>query len=158
MDDATLNWPVDEKYQDDVDLIKSEYRAVSLCVYHDNQFIKPSDVKEGLKNALVEIHFTLFYILLSNQHLPKDTYYANIKQIIILRNEALITSTYCGDPRKGPVKITTHSPPPLSPPPPKWTCTTQSSYKGKERSVTEHDIKRLHESNLECDTTNSGKN
>jgi len=115
MDEETLNWPVDAKYQDAIDLIKPEYCAVPLRLYHDEQFMEPLDTKEALQNALVEIHFTLSHTSLSNRQPAKDSFRANIEQIVVLKNKAPPTFAYRGDPCKGPVIVTTHSPPPSSP-------------------------------------------
>jgi hypothetical protein len=138
MDEETANWPVDEKFSDEMAEIKAFYKAVPLRVYDEhNKFVEPADVNKALCNTIAEIHFTLHHTYLPKNTPPQDSFRANIEQILILQGGKPMTSIYTSDPRAGPAKLTTHhTPPPPEIPPAKRVHTQteeDTSTKGKEK-------------------------
>ena len=102
IDDKTKNWPIDLQLQDKLDLIKPSYRAVPLPVYENGIFVELAEVNNRLRNALVEIQFSVHHLLLRNQSPPRDSFRANIEQIIILKHGKPTRSSR-PNPRAGPI-------------------------------------------------------
>ncbi|KAG1843830.1 hypothetical protein DFJ58DRAFT_731500 [Suillus subalutaceus] len=137
MDEETTNWPVDDKFSDDLANIKPFYKAVPLHVYDENdKFVEPVDVNKALCNAVAEIHFTLHHTYLPKNTPLQDSFRANIEQILILQGGKSMTKIYTSDPRAGPAKSTTHHTPlPVEVPPAKRAHMEESeNTKGKERA------------------------
>jgi hypothetical protein len=129
MDEETANWPVDEKFSDEMASIKALYKAVPLHVYDEhNKFMEPADVNKALCNSIAEIHFTLHHTYLPKNTPPQDSFRANIEQILILQGGKPMTSIYASDPRAGPAKKLTHH----TPPPPESPTAKRVHLQGEE--------------------------
>ncbi|KAG1858775.1 hypothetical protein DFJ58DRAFT_726566 [Suillus subalutaceus] len=136
MDEETANWPVDDKFSNDIANIKPFYKAVPLPVYDKNDmFIEPANVNKALCNAVTEIHFTLHHTYLPKNTPLQDSFHTNIEQILILQGGKSAMKIYTSDPCAGPVKFTTHhTPPPPKVPPAKRSHIEESkTTKGKEK-------------------------
>lgn len=108
MDEETRDWPIEEKYRDALDLIRPTHKAVPLRVYHGQTFIEPTKVNDALRNSIVEIHFSLHHTFLSKQTPPRDSFRANIKQVLIReQGEDIDTGYNETDVRSGPVSAFT---------------------------------------------------
>jgi len=113
MDEETANWPVDDKFSNDMADIKAFYKAVPLCVYNENdKFVEPANVNKMLCHAIAEIYFTLHHTYLPKNTPPQDSFHANIEQILILQKGKNMKTIYTSDPHAGPAKSTTHHTPP----------------------------------------------
>ncbi|KIJ11074.1 hypothetical protein PAXINDRAFT_157428 [Paxillus involutus ATCC 200175] len=100
MDEETKGWPVDTKFQDELDMIKPHYRAIPLNLYKNDKFIEPRDVNDELKNSLVEVHFTIHHTFIKKDKVNQDSFQARIQEVKILKEKLMSSSRR--DPRKGP--------------------------------------------------------
>lgn len=107
IDEETKNWPIEYKHRDELDLIKPSHRAVPLRIYKDNKFVEPADVNGALPNAEIEIQFSVHHVYLQNQTPPRDSFRANIEQIVILKSGKRLQSIRKQDPRSGPISAMT---------------------------------------------------
>jgi hypothetical protein len=64
LDEETECWPVLPQLKDELNKIKFEYCAVPLPIYINNRFVKPPNVNNAIKGALVELHFELHHFLI----------------------------------------------------------------------------------------------
>ncbi|KAG2144810.1 hypothetical protein BD769DRAFT_1306517, partial [Suillus cothurnatus] len=93
IDDETARWPISEKYSDAFEGIKHNYQVLPLCLYHGNTFIEPKDANKELKQALVEIYFSLKHYYMKKDHF--NSFQAVIQQINILKaDESTTKSVY----------------------------------------------------------------
>ena len=84
IDDETENWPISAKFRGNLDEIKNKYKAHPLPVYTNNRkFVKPTDVKQTIKGALVEVHFELHHYCIRSK--MQDSFNATVLQIIIIQ-------------------------------------------------------------------------
>ncbi|KAF8835625.1 hypothetical protein BDN67DRAFT_1015397 [Paxillus ammoniavirescens] len=100
MDKETKHWPIDAKYQDELDLIKPLFHAIPLPLYKNNKFIKPRDINDKLKNSLVKVHFSIHHTYIKKDKTTQDSFQAHIHEIKILKGKKITTTHQ--DPRKGP--------------------------------------------------------
>ena len=105
LDEETAHWPVPPRLRNNLNRIKYEYRAVPLSVYVNGRFVKPADVNDAIKGALVEIHFELHHF--SIRKAGHDSFNATIEQILVLRpGEPRPTTVYKRkNPRDGPIEV-----------------------------------------------------
>ncbi|KAG1725937.1 hypothetical protein EDB19DRAFT_1753791 [Suillus lakei] len=137
MDEETANWPIADEYREDLEPIIAHYKAVPLCIYdEEKQFIEPQNVNNALRNALVEVHFTVNHTYLAKSTPQSDSFRANIKQIMILKKGKPTTTIYMSDPRCGPVMTTAHHtpPPPEIPLAKKLHVDEAAKKKGKDKA------------------------
>ncbi|KAG2114425.1 hypothetical protein DEU56DRAFT_761835 [Suillus clintonianus] len=138
MDKETANWPVDDEYCQYLDPIKAHFKAVPLRVYdEENHFVEPENVNNVLRNAVVEVHFTLHHTYLAKSSPPQDSFRANIEQMMILKRGKPIAAIYTSDPRSGPVRTAIHhTPPPAEEPTAKKLHVDEAAEKkGKEKAT-----------------------
>jgi hypothetical protein len=64
-------------------------------------------VNKVLPNATIEIQFSVHHVYLPNVDLAKDSFRANIDQIIILKSGKRTSQPTKSDPRSGPVPAST---------------------------------------------------
>lgn len=107
IDEETANWPMPpgRDFAAALNEIKSLYRAVPLRVYKDSEFVEPQDVVNVLRDATIEIQFSLHHIHLASQHPARDSFRANIEQIVVLKAGKIHNAAFrTSDPRAGPIK------------------------------------------------------
>lgn len=73
-----------------------------LAVFEDDEFIELTEVNSKLRNALVEIQFSINHVFLRSQNPPADSFRANIEQIVILKRGRPSRSAQ-HNPRAGPI-------------------------------------------------------
>jgi hypothetical protein len=83
LDDRTEHWPIKASLQDALNRIKYQFKAVPLPVYVDDRFIKPVDVYEVLKGALVEVQFELHHYRIQKKKF--DSFNATVQQVLVLK-------------------------------------------------------------------------
>lgn len=104
MDDLTAKWVVPDSMQDDFDNIKTKYQVSPFMLFKDDKYVEPHFADGIIKNALVEIHFSLrhFHIRANdNNNKSSDTFTGLVKQVIVLK-EGRERSTSGGYKRKNP--------------------------------------------------------
>lgn len=150
INEETKNWPIDPKLCDKLDLIKPSHRAIPLRVYQHDMFIEPSNVNSALRNAEIEIQFSVHHVFLKNQTPPRDSFRANIEQIIILRSgKGLQSSDYSKiDPRSGPIAASTKR---------LMTGTSSEKEHVRKRSKTVDEEELISHKDTEKQTTSKGK-
>lgn len=96
-------------HRDELDLLKPTYKAVPLCVFKDSKFVEPTKVNDMLRNAEAEIQFTIHHLHLGSQRPPRDSFRANIEQIVILNEGKPPPGSALGRPdrRSGPITAST---------------------------------------------------
>lgn len=83
VDEQTENWPVTAKLRNDLNDIKGEFKVAPLRVYTGDCLVRPEDVEEQIRGALVELRFELrHYCIRSGDY---DSFNASIEQIVILQ-------------------------------------------------------------------------
>ncbi|KAG8215783.1 hypothetical protein J3R82DRAFT_7687 [Butyriboletus roseoflavus] len=75
MDNDMKNWKVPDKFQSDLDEIKTTYKAEPLRVYLHDIFIEPTELEHVLVNALVKISFTIHHT-----YIKKDNSWSKLLQ------------------------------------------------------------------------------
>ncbi|KIJ09747.1 hypothetical protein PAXINDRAFT_17182 [Paxillus involutus ATCC 200175] len=92
MDEETKHWPINAKYQDELNLIKPLFRAIPLPLYKNNKFIEPRDVNDKLKNSLIEVHFSIHHTYIKKDKITQDSFQALIHEIKILKGKKIMTT------------------------------------------------------------------
>jgi len=89
-DDKTKNWSMPDPVMEDFQCIKNNFRVCPLPIFNiDDCFIEAPEANGCLRNALVEVHFSLVHYKVSSPRQTHDSYNAMPKQVIVL-NEAPI--------------------------------------------------------------------
>jgi len=90
IDNETENWSVPDPVTEDFQCIKNNFRVCPLPIFNiDDCFIEAPEANGCLRNALVEVHFSLVHYKISSPRQTHDSYNAMPKQVIVL-NEAPI--------------------------------------------------------------------
>lgn len=101
MDEETKNWTVPAEHEDELELMKQNYRAIPLRVYRDGKFIEPVNVTDQLENTLAEVTFSINHTHIKKRKDFPDSFQAEICQIVILKKRNVMTA----DPRAGPSQV-----------------------------------------------------
>lgn len=83
VDDTTEHWPVKDDLKVELDKVKFKFEACPLPVYVGNHFIKPQDVEEMMKGALVEVHFELWHFCIQKK--KEDSFNSMVQQVVVLQ-------------------------------------------------------------------------
>jgi hypothetical protein len=124
LDETTSNWPVPDNMKDQLKLLMPTHMAQPLPVYDKDAYVEPSSVNNAIRNALVEVHFTLKHHHIQRKDGSKalDSFSGRIEQIIILKpgvpltmsgykRKNLLDGPYCPKPFVVPASV----PPPAVP-------------------------------------------
>lgn len=101
MDDETKNWPINTKFQNELNLIKPLYCATPLDLYKNNVLIKPKKINDELKNSLIEVHFSIHHTHIGKERVNQDSFQAHIREVRILRQKKKPSPSEQHDPQKG---------------------------------------------------------
>jgi hypothetical protein len=87
LDDITANWPVPDDMTKHYRNIMATHMAQPLPVYKDGAYVQPLHVNAALKNALVEVHFSLHHYRIKDKTADRlvDSFNGIVQQIIILK-------------------------------------------------------------------------
>ncbi|KAH9033408.1 hypothetical protein EDB85DRAFT_1832833, partial [Lactarius pseudohatsudake] len=105
VDETTENWPILVDFRTDLEKIKPEYRAMPLSVFRNDAFVRPEQVRDIVKGALVEVHFELHHY-----HIRKngyDSFNGSIEQIIVLQPSDIqpISAYKRKNVEEGPIRL-----------------------------------------------------
>jgi hypothetical protein len=87
LDETTSNWPMPDHMKNQLKLLMPTHMAQPLPVYDKDAYVEPSGVNNAVRNALVEVHFTLkhHHIQRKDGSKPLDPFSGHIEQINILK-------------------------------------------------------------------------
>lgn len=106
-DPDSETWPVPNEVAEDYRKLKRVYRVVPLAIYDDHDhFVETLQADQALKNALVEIHFSIIHYKIGAPGDAHESFTAEPKQIIILKTAPVTTPTAYKrkNIRSGPVR------------------------------------------------------
>lgn len=87
MDETTANWPVPDDMKDQLMSIMATHQASPIPVYNKQTYVGPTAINTAIRNALVEVHFTLkhYHIQRKDGSKPLDSFNGHIEQVVILK-------------------------------------------------------------------------
>ncbi|KAH9046028.1 hypothetical protein EDB84DRAFT_1265624 [Lactarius hengduanensis] len=105
VDETTENWPILVDFHADLENIKPEYRAMPLSVFRNDAFVRPEQVRDIVKGALVEVHFELHHYHICNK--GYNSFNGSIEQIIVLQPSDIqpISAYKRKNVEEGPIRL-----------------------------------------------------
>jgi hypothetical protein len=87
LDDISANWPRPEDMNKSFRKLISTHAVQPLPVYKDGIYVELQHVNAALKNALVEVHFSLRHYQIKDKNSDHfmDSFAATVQQIIVLK-------------------------------------------------------------------------
>ncbi|KAG2107119.1 hypothetical protein BD769DRAFT_1393040 [Suillus cothurnatus] len=81
MDEETHNWPIPDQFVTEFDMLKYNFQATPLPLFHDGHLVEPSMANEIMSGAIVEVHFGIHQWRIQQF----DSFQASVERIVILR-------------------------------------------------------------------------
>lgn len=87
LDEATANYPAPPSLRKDFFELKSQYSISPFPLFRldDSTYIEPDGVEALMKNALVEVHFTLTHYNIKSGSGSTDTFSGQFQQFLFLK-------------------------------------------------------------------------